>query len=153
MLESLISEYNKLSFRQEEVIIQNFEGVLQFLCAQTAVTCISSGCSFRVHRKVETLVPSAMIDTQSLQSNYRDTFSQYILLLLLTAYSALTRLFSTNYILWYKRQYTCPQTLPSFLATSPCACQVKESVNFKLTFFLSKFILLWVFSFNNENNT
>ena len=54
-----------LSFRLEQVITVSVH----------LVTITSSGPSFRVHRKVESLVPSAIIDTQSLQSNYRDTFS------------------------------------------------------------------------------
>ena len=40
----------------------------------TAVAITSSGPSFWVHRKAETLIPSTIIDTKSLQSNYRDTF-------------------------------------------------------------------------------
>ena len=57
------SKYNTLlSCRHEEVIIQNLEGVLQFLC------------TWSTQKGKDTIVPSAMIDTQSLQTNYRDTF-------------------------------------------------------------------------------
>ena len=55
MQESLTSKYDKLlSFRHEED-----------MCSWTAIrlTLTSSCPSFRVHRKLETLVPSAMNDT------------------------------------------------------------------------------------------
>ena len=67
MQESLTSKYNKLlSFRHKEVIMDQLEpsgsiyfSIFKDLCTQTAVTVTSSGPSFQVHRKVETL---AVID-------------------------------------------------------------------------------------------
>ena len=62
MRESLISKNNKLlSFRHEEVIIYNLEGVLQFLCMETLL--FQAPVFEYTAGKVETLVPSTMIDT------------------------------------------------------------------------------------------
>ena len=67
MQECLTSKYNKLlSFRHEEVVIKNLEGVLQSV-HQRSMCNQAYTYFFRPQRsstqKVETLVPSAMIDT------------------------------------------------------------------------------------------
>ena len=68
MQESLANKYNKLlCLRHEKVIIQTLEGVLQFhqKGVLAGITFNSLGPSFQVNRKVETLFPLAIIDTQS----------------------------------------------------------------------------------------
>ena len=81
MQESLTSRYNKLmSLRHEDIIIQNLEEYFSFikdLCTQTAVTLFfrpQFSSTQKLVRKLETLVSSTMIDTQSSQSNHGDTF-------------------------------------------------------------------------------
>ena len=52
----------KSSFR---TLKEYFSQFIKDLCTAMRLTLTSSGPSFQVHRKVETLVPSAMIDTWS----------------------------------------------------------------------------------------
>ena len=76
----------KSSFR---TLKEYFSQFIKDLCTQTAIrlTLTSSGPSFRVHREVETLVPSAMIDTIITKQLYIGIlFSQYILLYIAFVY-------------------------------------------------------------------
>ena len=82
MQESITTKYNKLlSFRHEEVIIQNLEGVLQSV-HQISVYSYTYFIrpQFRVHRKVEILVISAMIVITKQIQGYICVF-QYVLCL------------------------------------------------------------------------
>ena len=65
MQESLTSKHNKLlSFRHEEVIIWNFEGVLQFQQRSVHLDSVQLHLLLQalVFRKVEALVPPSIID-------------------------------------------------------------------------------------------
>ena len=84
MQESITSKYNKLlSFRYEEVVIQNLEEYFSFIKSYALVLRLQLHLhkmyffrpTSRVHIKVETLVPSAMIDIQSSQSNSYNWFA------------------------------------------------------------------------------
>ena len=85
MMQESTSKYNKLlSFRHEEVI-EYFS-----FCALSwnAVTITSSGPSFRVRRKVKTLVPSAIIEICTvIPKQLWILFSQYILIIILVTVS------------------------------------------------------------------
>ena len=81
MQESLTSKYDMLlSFRYKKVIISNLEGVLQSVHQRSVHLDCNRAFTYFFRpqlsstQKGRTLVPSAMLNTYSSQSKYRDVF-------------------------------------------------------------------------------
>ena len=82
--------------------MKEYFSFIKDLCAYAAVTPTSSGPSFQVHRKVETLVLSAVINAWSSQNNYRDTF--FLIYFVFNLESQLDYLKQKLYSQWYGKQ-------------------------------------------------